>query len=43
MFEERQGFLFVEDPFLPVTAAVRHGSEDDLGDFEAGLAESVPL
>jgi hypothetical protein len=29
----------VDDPFLPPARAILHGSEDDLGDFEARITE----
>ena len=35
VFEQWEAFLFVQDPFLPFAATVRHCSEDDLGDFES--------
>jgi len=41
VLEQWKRLFFIEHPLLPVTAAVRHGSEDDLGDLETGLSESV--
>ena len=41
MFKKRQGLFFIENPALPIAAAVRHSTKDDLGDLEARLAETT--
>ena len=40
VLEDWKGFFLVEDPGLPVFVAVGHATNDDLGDFEAGAANS---
>lgn len=43
ILEDGEGFFLVEEPRLPVLVAKTHTSEDDLRDFEAGLANSMRL
>jgi hypothetical protein len=33
MLNEGQGFLLVQDPVLPLSAAIGHGTQNDLGDL----------
>jgi hypothetical protein len=40
-FEEREGFLFVDDPRLPLWAAEAHGAEDGVRDAQAAGAKAV--
>lgn len=35
MLDQRQGFLFIQDPVLPLLATIGHGTQDDLGDLQA--------
>ena len=43
MLQQWQALLLVQNPLLPLWIAVTHCSEDDLGDFEAGLAETIAV
>lgn len=41
MLDQRESFVLVQHPVLPVLCTVGHGSKDDLGDLEARVAQSV--
>jgi hypothetical protein len=40
-FEERQCFLFIDDPRLPCWVAEAHGTEDRDGDAQAAVSETL--
>lgn len=40
-FEERKGFLLVDDPGLPGRVAKGHGAEDGHGDAQAAVAQAL--
>ena len=41
VLDQRKGFFLVQNPVLPLLGTVGHGTQDDLGDLEAGVSESV--
>jgi hypothetical protein len=41
MFEDRQTFFLVHDPWLPFRASIAHATQDDPGHLEARLAQAV--
>lgn len=41
VLEDWKGFFLLEHPGLPILVAVGHATNDDLGDFEAGAANSA--
>lgn len=43
MFDQRERFILVQNPILPFPGAVGHGAQDDLGDLETGVSQSVLL
>lgn len=43
MFDQREGFILVQDPVLPFPGAVGHGAQNDLGDLETGVSQSTLL
>ena len=40
MLDQRERFVLVQHPVLPLLRAIRHGAQDDLGDLEARVAQS---
>jgi hypothetical protein len=40
VFEEGQGFIFLENPLKPIFASIRHGSQNDLGNLQARATKS---
>jgi hypothetical protein len=41
VFEEGQSFVFLENPLEPISASIRHGSQNDLGNLQARATKSV--
>lgn len=39
MLNQRQCFILIQNPVLPLAAAVGHGAQNDLGDLQARVPE----
>lgn len=41
VLEDGQSGVFVQDPGLPLVGTEAHGTQDDLGNLQAGLAQAI--